>query len=567
MTRYLRATVAVIVFALVGCTSSPSIAPSGTAAPSQAAASAGAGGSAGPIAPTGHVIVVTDVLTGAGQDPIQSLVTTYKTYWDEVFDYAIEQDANGKLVGGFASSWEASADHLTWTFVIRDGLKFHNGDPMTAADVAWSWNREIFDPASKHNLSSQAPNLDSITASGNKVLIKTKLPISTLPIWFAKTDGSLAGVVYPKSYFEKVGAEAFFKSPVGTGPFKFVKQDGEQSVDLTAFTDPGRSDWQKSRTAGFKDMTILAVQEPSTRLALLKTGGADLVQLPISALSQLKDAGLKDITVPASSFNVIWCVGFTLNPASPCNDIRVREALSIAIDRQTISQSLYNGLAEPSAAWMSGPGSFGYPSDLAPPTYNPDRAKQLLEEAGFTSSNPLKLELQAYDNDADFPSMTTLAEALVGYYEAIGVTATVKIQDWDTQKGHLRAGELNGMPGNPVSPVVLFMRGTDNRYYFPAEQATQYAADGKTGQILWNNTTPPGSEQLARLDAVKGEFDLMKQEALFADYHKWMASQWYHIPLMGAVAVFGVSNKVASWDARVAGKSYPHNLWSLVPAQ
>jgi peptide/nickel transport system substrate-binding protein len=561
MSRYVRATIVLVFAALVGCTTAPASAPPGTAGATQ-----GPAATTGPVVLTGHVTVVTDVLTGAGQDPAQTLVTTYKPYWDEVFDYAIEQDADGHLVGGFASKWEASADHLTWTFTIRDGIKFHNGDSMTAEDVAWSWNREMFDPNSKANITSVADDVNSIKAVGNTVVISTKKPIATLPVWWAKMDGSLTGVVYPKDYIEKVGADAFFKAPVGTGPWKFVKQDGEQSVDLTAFTDESRSDWQKSRTAHFKDLTIMAVPDPSTRLALLRTGDADLVPLPISALQQLKDSNLKDITVPAASFNVIWCVGFTLNPASPCDNIKVREALSIAIDRPTIAQTLYNGLATPSSAWMSGPGSFGYPADLAPPPYNPDRAKQLLSDAGFGPSNPLKVELQAYDNDADFPSMTTLAEALVGYWEALGVTATVKVQDWDTQKGHLRAGELNGMPGRPTSPVVLFMRGTDNRYYFPDEQSTQYTADGKTGAILWNNNVPPGSEQLAKLQSVKAEFDLTKQEALFADYYKWLAEKWYHIPLFGAVSVFGVSNNIASWDARVAGKSYPHNLWSLIPA-
>ena len=523
------------------------------------------GPSGGSTGPTGEVVVVTDVLTGAGQDPAQTLTTTYKPYWDEVFDYAIEQDADGNLVGGFAESWSASDDGLTWTFVIREGVKFHNGDTMTAADVAWSWNR-LFEPESKHNISAQAPNLESITAEGNNVLIKTTKPIATLPVWWAEMDGSLTGVVYPQAYFEEVGAEEFFRAPIGTGPYKFVAQDGEQSVDLTAFLDEGRSDWQESRTPRFKDLRILAVPDPSTRLALLTTGRADLVPLPISAIEQVEAAGLQILTVPAASFSVIWCVGLTLNPDSPCDDIRVREALSIAIDREGIADGLYGEYAEPSSAWMSGPGSFGYPDDLALPEFDPERAKSLLAEAGFDETNPLAVEIQAYSNDADFPSMPTLAEAIAGYYQAIGVQATVRIQEWETQKGDLRAGQLTGMPGNPVTPVTLFMRGTDNRYYFPDEQSTQYTAAGATGEILFNNDSGLGAEQLAQLQAVQEEFDLDRQEELFADYHKWMAENWYHIPLFGASAVFGVSDNIAGWEARVAGRSYPHNLWSLVPA-
>jgi peptide/nickel transport system substrate-binding protein len=553
----------VIAFALAGCAGTPAT-PSAAESAAPVGSSPSAAASAGAGAPTGKITTVATTLAGAGQDVILTSLHDFKNYWDEVFDWVIDQDATGKLVPGLASSWEPSADHLTWIFTIRDGVKFHNGDTLTAEDVAWSWNRIIFDPASKHILVGYAPNVDSITADGNKVLFKTKEPDATLPLVWAKLSGT-QGAIHSKKYFEKVGAEEAFRHPVGTGPYMFVKQDGEQSVDLTAFLDDGRSEWQKERTAGFKDLTITAVPDPSTRVALLKTGGADVVPLPISSIEEVKGAGLTVDTVPGANYSVAWCLGFTLNPESPCNKREVREALSIAIDRQGIADSLYAGLAVPSNAFYSGPGSYGNPKDLTAPPFEPDRAKELLASVGYTAENPLKVELRAYEDDADFPSLPTMVEAIAAGYRDIGIDASIAINDWGAHEDIMEKGELPGMRNNPaVTPVTLWIRGSDNRYDFAAEQLSGYTAVGKKGKAAWDNTVL--KEQQDRLDAVANEFDLAKREVLFADYHKWMGENFNHLPLLAADAVFGVSSKVASWDLRVAGKTYVHNQWSMKPA-
>jgi peptide/nickel transport system substrate-binding protein len=538
--------------------------PSVSGPPGSQAAVPSTGGSVAPAGPTGKVVTVATTLGGAGTDVIRTSVHDYKNYWDQVFDWVIDQDPSGKLIPGLASSWSASADGLTWTFEIREGVKFHNGDTLTAEDVAWSWNRIMFDPDSNHILVGYAPNVVSVTAEGNKVLFKTKEPDATLPLVWAKLSGT-QGAIQSKKYVEKVGSPKAFQEPVGTGPYKVVKISGESSVDLTAFDDPGRSDWQKERTPGFKDLTILAIPDASTRLAVLKTGEADVVPLPISSIEEVKGAGLNVITVPGSNYSVAWCLGFTLNPASPCNDKKVREALNIAIDRPGIASSLYAGYAEPSNAFYSGPGSFGNPKDLPAPPYDPERAKTLLAEAGFGPSSPLKVELRAYQDDADFPSLPTLTEAIAGNYKAVGIEATIVISEWGAHEDIMEKEMLPGMLKNPaVSPVTLWLRGSDNRYDFAAEQLSGYTDVGKKGKAAWNEQNLP--EQQTRLNAVVAEFDLAKREVLLADYHRWMGENFNQIPLMASSAVFGISKKVASWDVRVAGKTYVHNQYSLKPA-
>ena len=142
---------------------------------SQTASPAASPGSGAEGGPEGELVTVNASLTGQGQDPITqaALEWSHKPWWDDVHDFVIEQDADGNLVPALATEWEASEDGLTWTFTIREDIKFHNGDTLTAEDVAWSWDRVIFDPASTHTMIGRAPVVESITADGNQVIVVT----------------------------------------------------------------------------------------------------------------------------------------------------------------------------------------------------------------------------------------------------------------------------------------------------------------------------------------------------------------------------------------------------------
>ena len=554
MLKSVRVVTSLIVVLVLGACGSTATSPS-------AGESEGGGGEDGP---TGSVVSVATSLSGAGQDPLTAVAWAHKPYWDEIHDYLIEQDVDGSLIGALAESWEPSEDQLTWTFVIREGVLFHDGSELTAEDVAWSINRLMFDPSSTGTLSGRAEHVESVTADGNNLVIVTKTPQATLPTWFAKSDGGSAGVIYSQAAFEEHGELIFSSEAVGTGPYELVAVDGEQSADLTAFLNPDRNEWQQSRTPGIKDLRVVEAPDASTRVALLQSGDADVVPLPISAIEQIQDESIELIEVEAATQNAMFCIGYTWNPESPCDDVRVREALSIAIDRQGIADALYLGYAAPSAAFMSGPGSFGNPEDLAPPPYDPERAEELLTEAGFGADNPLTVNIMAADIEGDFPMMPTLAEAIAANFAEVGIEATVEINEEEAHKQKLFDLQLPGHPDQPVAPVTLWMRGTDNRYYFGDEQVVVVTSAGSTGSATYNEEAYP--EMTERIRAVAAEFDLETQAEMYADYQRWMAEEWNLIPLLTASAVFGVSDQIASWDSRVAGKGYVHNQWSLSPA-
>jgi peptide/nickel transport system substrate-binding protein len=532
-----------------------------------AAATPDGGGDGSDGGPQGEVVTIVSSLTGQGQDVITqaALEWSHKPWWDDVHDYVIEQDADGILVPALATEWEPSEDGLTWTFTIREGVTFHNGDTLTAEDVAWSWDRVIFDPESTHTIIGRAPVVESISAEGNQVIVVTTSPQATLPMWFSEIDGGSAGAVYSKAYYEEVGDD-MWSAPIGTGPYQFVSMEGEESATLTAFLDEERSDWQKERTPGFKDVTMRAAPDPSTRTALLRTGDADIVPLSISAIDELEGSEIELIEVPSATQSVMWCLGFSLNPDSPCNDIGVREALSIAIDRQGIADSVYRGYAAPSAAFMAGEGSHGNPEGLEPPPHDPDRARELLAEAGFDESNPLQVEIVVADVPGDAPLMPTLGEAIAGNYADIGVEATVRVGEEEANKEALFGFEFNGQEaGDPPTPITLYMRGMDNRYYFVDEQATLFTDDSENGSSVWDDEVFP--EMSERLRAIQAEFDFDTQGEMMTEYHQWMADNWLQMPLLTASAVFGVSDKVGDWDLRVAGKGFVHNQWSLRRAE
>ncbi|HYI67335.1 MAG TPA: ABC transporter substrate-binding protein [Candidatus Limnocylindrales bacterium] len=521
--------------------------------------------------PEGELVTLSASLGGQGQDPMTqaALEWSHKPWWDDVHDFVIEQDAEGNVVPGLATEWGPSEDGLTWTFTIRDDVKFHNGDTLTAGDVAWSWNRLTFDPASTHQMIGRAPTIESISAEGNQVIIVTTTPLSDVPMWFAEHDGESAGAVYSEAYYEEVGDE-MWTAPIGTGPYELVSLVGDESATLTAFLDDDRSDWQKERTPGFKDLTIRAAPDSSTRVALLRTGEADVAPLPISAVEELEGEGIEIIEVPAAVQSVMWCLGFSRNADSPCNDVGVREALSIAIDRQAIADSIYGGFAAPSAGYIAGPGTFGNPDDLAAPAYDPDRARELLAEAGYDESNPLVVEMVVADVPGDMPEMPTMAEAIAGAYQAVGIDATVRVGDEDANREALYGDEYNGQTaGDPALPVTLWMRGQDNRFYFVDSMIANGTDVGRIGTALWGDEAFPEitQEMSDRLLAVQAEFDTDAQAELLADFHRFMAENWLQIPLLTASGVFGVSEKVGDWDLRIAGKGFVHNQWSIQHAE
>ena len=502
--------------------------------------------------PSGELIAAADDLVNMSTDNLGLLsVPQSSIYMEEMFDFLVDLDFDNKLVPGLAESWELSDDQLTWTFKIREGVKFHDGSDVTAEDVAYSWNRTFFDPRGGNSTAlEKATRTESLTAaSDHEFVIKTHKPEATAWLWGSFPEITSGSFTYSKAQIE-ADEEAFRVNPVGTGPYEFDSRIPNQFITMTA-SPVGH--WRKD--PGFQTVTILEIPELATRMALLKTGAADIIGASISSKEEILENNLQVFSAPSTTVSVIWC-WYQWSPGHPCNDPKIREAIAISIDRQTIADRLYLGEAFPIGNFVAAPNTFGYDPTLEPQPYDPDRAKQLMAESTFPDG--FEVQIETYLNDSDFPGLPTLAEAVLGYLGEIGITGEVKVYDWTNLSGTLRTRGQNPTPEERPYPLVV--RGNDSRYTTLRWMNGWYHSTNSVRPVVGDST--PHIDVL--LDSANAEFDLDKQEEFIREYNRVLTQEFRHAPLITANAVFGISNKVKEWTP-ITGRPFPHNFWSARP--
>jgi peptide/nickel transport system substrate-binding protein len=350
-------------------------------------------------------------------DPTLTSITASLGVAGPLWDWLTEVDANGKLQPGLAESWKQSDDGLSWEFKLRSGVKFHNGQDLTAEDVQFTLMEAFRRPEAKASRVDQFRKEIKEVAVVDKTTfrIHTTNPWPTLAFDLANQPG-IEGIVLPKQHITQVGWEAFAKQPVGSGPYKFVRYQPGNVVEFEAVTDHWRTRPQ------FDRLQILLVPEVSTRIAMLRSGEADMANITLDTLKDAEAAGLKVIGDPDRTSVRIQLTGIYYPNAGPIGNVKVREALNLAVNRDEMVKTIFNGRAEPAAFFPSGKISIGYPADLKPYPYDPDRAKQLLTEAGFGNGFTLKLYSLSTGGFAQFQQV---AEAVAGYWDRIGVKTTI----------------------------------------------------------------------------------------------------------------------------------------------
>lgn len=507
----------------------------------------------GKVDPAGSIISVSSYLGFQGVDTNISQDSATKVYYDEVFDYAIGQNPDGTLTPGFATGWKVSPDQLTWTFTIREGMKFHNGDDITPEDVAWTWNRSVSEESLGGFALEVGPLLTSaFEVEGNTVSVTTKTPQSTLPLFFASASPPRS-VVLPQSYFEGMGGiEKFREAPVGSGPYKWADRVPGQYIQMEAFED------HYEKNPGYKILQIWDVAELNTRMAMLKSGNADLITASVRSVGELEGAGLQVLQSPAANISWIW-YNYAWVPGHPFNDKRIREAISIAIDREAIGNGLYAGQTTPACCYWVVEGNIGYPGDVAPHPYDPNRAMQLIQEAGFEGA---EIEILTFSGDADFVDQPGLSEAIAGYLEALGLNTFVSVVDGpvlrETFDNAIKTSDEITAIVNDQPPYQIAVRGSDTRLHSYRGSHIYYHSEGRRQMMRLPDILDP------LLDKAGSSFDLQDQHEAMAEFHRLLNRDFWAGPLLEAGAVFGASDKVGSWTP-ITGKPYPHNHWTIRP--
>ncbi len=286
---------------------------------------------------------------------------------------AVVKPMPGELYSpSLAQSWTTSEDNLTYEFVLRPGVKFHNGEPVTAEDVKFSFER--YRGAANTLMKQQVAAIEA--PDPQHVRFRLKKPWPDFVTFYATASG--AGWIVPKKYVEKVGDEGFKKHPIGAGPYKFVSFTPGVELVLEAFEDY----WRKAPSV--KRLVMKVIPDESTRLAALKRGDVDIAYSIGGELAQelQRTPGL---TLKAVVLQGPFWLYFTeqWDPKSPWHDVRVRQAANLALDRVGMNKALYLGYCKVTNSII--PYTFQYYWQPPPAVYDPAKAKKLMVEAGYAN--------------------------------------------------------------------------------------------------------------------------------------------------------------------------------------
>jgi peptide/nickel transport system substrate-binding protein len=361
-------------------------------------------------APEGQLTWAVHVsLAPAWFDPAETAgIITPFLFLYAIHDALVKSMPGNPVAPSLAESWTVSPDQLTYEFVLRRGVKFHNGEPVTAEDVKFSMER--YRGAGAGPFKARIAGIDVVDP--HRVRFRFKQPWPDF-LTFYGTPATGAGWIVPKKYVEKVGDDGFKKAPIGAGPYRFVSFT--PGVELVLEAVDGY--WRKTPTV--KRLVFKAIPDEATRLAALKRGEVDIAYSIRGALAEelRRTPGLTLApNYPPGTFWLVFPEQWT-DPKSPWADRRVRLAASEAIDRQAINQAETLGFSKITGSIIPHTFDFFWPSP--PPSYDPAKARRLLAEAGYPSG----FEAGEYYCDASYAN---LGEAVVNYLNAVGIRSKLR---------------------------------------------------------------------------------------------------------------------------------------------
>jgi peptide/nickel transport system substrate-binding protein len=400
-------------------------------APSTAASPSAGTPSSGPGTPTGVVRVA---LHSFGQEKTAMWQGggVNQPYIEAMYDPFIAADAQGNLTkDGILQDWEVTSDGLQYLFKIRPGVKFHNGVEVTAKDIQFSletFTREGLPLALGPTLRALISKMEVVDEHTLRITLNR--PNAAFINFLSWIEGGLA--VVPKDYFESLpGAnfdeksQAFADKPIGTGPFRFVRREIGRTIEFQANTDY----YDKSRIPKFESLILTAATEPATRMSMLQTNEADVIEADPQLGIQGAAAGFKVFEVE-NVLHIMMAYIKSYEPKYVTNDVRVRQALTLAVDRKAITTGLFPEIpgvgptgVVATGPGLSGPGIAGYRPDLASYPYDPEQARRLLADAGYNDHPQV---IVVYIFPETYPQVL---QSIAQYWNAVGVKTELRTVD------------------------------------------------------------------------------------------------------------------------------------------
>ncbi|MET3514489.1 peptide/nickel transport system substrate-binding protein [Pseudacidovorax sp. 1753] len=438
-------------------------------------------------------------------------------FWDSL----VTSRDGGKLDPGLASSWK-SLDDKTWEFKINTAIKWQDGTPVSADDIVFSFQRARSVPGSVASYSGALRSVESATAKDpGTLIVKTSTPNPMLPLEIASI------YVVSKHVGEKARTEDYNsgKAVVGTGPYKFISYTpGDRTVFERNPTYWGpKPQWEK--------VTYRFINNGAARTAALLAGDVDVIdKVAVTDVEKLrKDPKVSVYTYPGLRVLLLQPTlregpnefitdnaGKVLDK-NPLTDLRVRQALSLGINRKAIVDRVLQGTVTEANQWMP-KNSFGYNPEVKDIPYNAEQAKKLLAEAGY----PQGFQIAIHVPGDRYPQAPETVQAVAQFWSRIGVKTKVEVVPWSVYSGRASKNEY-------AVSVIAWGNGTGEAGYGLLQTLASY--DPKRGRGI-NNWGRYSNENVDKaLDAATVEFDARRREAIFRHAAKLVTDDVGHIPL------------------------------------
>ncbi|OLC59598.1 MAG: hypothetical protein AUH76_14100 [Candidatus Rokubacteria bacterium 13_1_40CM_4_67_11] len=442
-------------------------------------------------------------------DPAEtSGIATPFAFLYAMHDALIKPLPGNNMAPCLAESWQESPDGLVVEFKLREGLKFHNGDPFTAEDVKFSFHR--YRGTSARQLHERVKAVEVVDPHRVRFVLHAPWPDF---LAFYATPATGAAWIVPRKYIEKVGEDGFKRQPVGLGPYRFVRMSPGVELVLEA----NEQYWRKKPSV--KRIVFKGVPDRTTRLAMLKAGDADIgyLMVGVEGATIRADPKLRLVRVIPSA---VWWLEFPeqWNPKSPWRDRRVRLAANLAVDKHAINDAERLGFSRLTGSIIPSVMEFALRIDPFP--HDPTHARRLLADAGYPNG------FDAGDL-TPLPPFTTMGEAVANDLAAVGIRSRVRIMERATYMEAWRAKKLQGVlvtvsaaPGNAASRLEAFVVSTG-----------PYAYGGY-----------PDIDDLFRQQAQ--ERDRKKREAMLHEIQRLMHERVMHGPIFEPATLHGVGPRV-----------------------
>lgn len=451
-----------------------------------------------------------------------------KTYLDLAYEYLTYLDpATGRPVPGLATSWEMSADGKAWTFHLREGVQFSGGwGEMTSEDVKYSIERLIGEDSRAGPASVMRRTIEAVeTPDARTVVVRLKVPDFELAQGYFGVAQQL-GIV-SKKYIESLGEDAAKAPPVGTGAFVLERATASSEIVMKVRDDLGEH-WRVK--PDFATVTFKVVPEEATRVAMLQTGEADIAPIGFDSIPTVEGAGIRVVAAEKTWSPVVRFGGLVqtaperYNADAPWADVKVRQALNYAVDKQAIIDELFQGQATiassdtPVRAWEA----------VEPYPYDPEQARALLAEAGYKDGFDVTLRTFTTTPGAELPLM---AEAVALYWQEVGVNVTIEPVDWPQLRKEWTEGQNGG--------YVFTHRG------FPFASAANGLEAGFMEASLFASFT---SEELeAMIGSFSNEQDPQVRDAKLTEIGQYLRDEAAAVFIALANEPYGVGSKVGDW--------------------